>query len=231
MKLTAFITTFGVLQSMLVVLRSPQSQRALTSLAEDPAGLPLWIKLTAALVQLVVGSFHLYGQWIIATSLVCYGFDMITTMELLHKKSYEKGNAMEFARQQRALAVLQASFTQLYATWNMLMEAMCVGMAVLNLYLAVELRSVRALILAVGVGASYCFGMKELGQVYETSRGILTAWKSSHKFESNRWFRKFMRSCRPNFVPLGTFFYVDGKFVLTVVGIIINGAASLILAN
>ena len=138
---------------------------------------------------------------------------------------------MEFAWQQRAMAVLQASFTQLYATWNVLMEAMCVGMAVLNLYLAVELRSVRALILALGVGVSYCFGIKELGQVYETSKGILTSWKSSSKFESNHWCRKFMRSGRPNFVPLGTLFYVDSKFVLTVLGIIINGAASLILAN
>ena len=73
---------------------------------------------------------------------------------------------MEFARQQRAMAVLQAGFTQFYATRNViLMEAMSVGMgiALLNLYLAVALRSARALILALGVGASYCFGMKEVG--------------------------------------------------------------------
>ena len=205
--------------------------RALTSVADDPSTLPMPIKMAAAVAQLVVGSFHLYGQWIIATSLVCYGLDMVTALELFHKKGFGGGKINEFARQQRAMAVLQASFSQMYATWNAVMEVMCVGMSVLNLYLAVEFKSIRALILATGVAASYCWGMRELGQVYETSKEILGMWDRCHVSGSHRWFQRFIRSCRPNYVPLGTLFYIDRKFVLTVVAVIINCAASLILAK
>ena len=105
--------------------------------------------------------------------------DLVATMRKLHGKSFTRGKFLQFARQHRALDVLQATFSQLYPTYLLGMEVFAVGTAVLNLYMAVEFHSISALAMAVGVTAAFCWGASEMAAVYETSKDVMETWKRS----------------------------------------------------
>ena len=89
------------------------------------------------------------------------------------------------------------------------MEVFAVGTAVLNLYMAVEFHSISALAMAVGVTAAFCWGAGEMTAVYETSWDVMETRKGPEHVGQSVWFRKFLRSCKPIRIPLGSLFYID----------------------
>ena len=229
--LTAFMCMLGIMTAMVSVIRDPGGARALTSIATDPNQLSFAVKASARLVQFIIVGFHMHAHWLQVSSSVCYGMDLTNTMRHLHSKCFGTGNYLTYARQHRALDVLQANFTQLYPKFVLGMELFVVTIAVCNLYMAVEFHSVRALVMAVGCTVTFCWGMGEFAAVYETSKKTIDVWKGSEHVRKSLWFRKFLSSCNPIRVPLGSLFYIDRGFALTVLSIIIQCAASLILAK
>ena len=73
--------------------------------------------------------------------------------------------------------------------------------------------------------------------MHHESVALLTQWKSLFGGSRNGvigkgpWFRRYLRSCRPVDVPVGSFFYVDKGLILTSLSIVTNNAASLVLAK
>ena len=100
-----------------------------------------------------------------------------------------------------------------------------------NLYVAVKLGSLRSLFVAVGVFTAFTSFWRVLGDVNETSTGLLMDWRRSEATKKPVWLPRFLRSCRPINIPLGSFFYVDRGFVLTFACTVVDAAASLILAE
>ena len=219
------------LGAIVSVLRDPGSARALTSIAKNPKGLPKSVKVPAILLQFIIVGFHLHANWLQTSSMICYGMDLINTMQQLHAKCFTRGNYYQYTRQHRALDVLQANFAQLYPTYMLGIEVFIVSTVVLNLYMAVEFHAVRPLILAVGCAGAFCWGYGVFSSVHETSKSIMEAWSRSEHVQRSIWFRKFLRSCKPIRIPVGSLFYIDRGLVLTVMSIMVQSAASLILAE
>ena len=229
--LKTFMIVFASLQALTSAFRDPSSTRALTSIAKRPHELPILVRAPTAAVQFIIVGFHLYGHWLQNASVVCYGMELVATMQQLHAKCFRKGLYLRYARQHRALDVLQAHFSQLYSTYMLGLEMFAITTAVLNLYMAVEFHSFRPLIMAIGSSATYWWGMMEFAEVHETSRGMMEAWRRSEHVQDDVWFRKFIHSCKPIRIPLGSFFYIDRGVILTIMSIIISSSASLILAK
>ena len=229
--LKTFMITFATLQALAAAFRNPGSVRAVTSIAKNPKALPMKVKVPAGILQFIIVGFHLYGHWLQNASVVCYGMDLVATIRKIHAKCFRKGRYLLYARQRRALDILQAHFSQLYSTYMLGLEMFAITTVVLNLYMAVEFHSGRPLVMAMGSTVTYWWGMLEFAWVYETSREVMTAWKRSQHVQDSLWFRKFLRSCKPIRIPLGSFFYIDRGVVLTIMSIIVNSSASLILAN
>ena len=229
--LLTFLVSTGALRALTAVLRDPGSVRALTSIADNPEELPIYVKLPVSVTQFVIIGFHLYGNWLQTSSIVCYGMDLVNAVGQFHTQCFRSGNYLQYALQHRALQVLQANFSQLYPTYLLAIELYALSIVVVNLYMAVQFHSVPALILAVGHVAAYCWGMGEFAAVHETCVSSMEAWSRSKHVERNIWFRKFLRSCKPVRIPLSSFFYIDRGFVLTVMSIMIDSTANLIIAG
>ena len=229
--LIAFLSIMGVVVALAAVVRDPGSGRALTSIVQNPSELPLWVKVLSVAIQSIISGFHWYGHWLQTTSVVCYTMDLVNAMKKLQAESFREGRYFQYAHQHLALNVLQENFSQLYSSYLLMIEVWVIYTSVLNLYLAVEWHSIRSLILATGVALGCCWAVREFAEVYETSEGMLNTWRRSEHVHGNIWFRKFLRSCKPARIPLGSLFYIDKGFILTVLSIIIDNSANLILAN
>ena len=67
---------------------------------------------------------------------------------------------------------------------------------------------------------------KYLAQVCEESEAAVRQWRSNSK---TPWSLKFWRSCHPLKVQVGQYYHADKGLVLTILDIIANSTASLVL--
>ena len=138
---------------------------------------------------------------------------------------------VEFARTYRTLGVLQRQFATFYQNFMSLTQAAAIFFVVLNTYQAVVGGNVRALVLASGVAYGFIQFVKSAAQVYHESTDVLQEWRCINRSELPLWSHRFLKSCNFLCVPVGRFFYVDRGLVLTVLSIILDNSANLILAK
>ena len=131
----------------------------------------------------------------------------------------------------RTLGVLQSQFRRLYKNYMSVTQTISIFCVVVNLYQAVLLGSMRAFVLALVVGLGLTQFLEVMAGVYHTSSEALREWKRADRRNVPAWFPKFLKSCKFLCIPVGSFFYVDKILVLTVLSIILNTSASLILTK
>ena len=136
-------------------------------------------------------------------------------------------------RAQIELSVLQNHMTQIYGLWPLGFQITFVFGIILNNFLAVVYYNVRSFILAIlGMFLLINF-FRRFADVHCTSEEAISSWRELESSNPNqmwvKWFKKFRASCRPIRINIGEFFYVDKTLVLTIIYIIINNSATLIL--
>ena len=231
MKLVSFIAIFGSVTVSLLTILKPESPRVFTSIAVHPHKLPLPLKAVAAVIHLLINSYHYYALCLQTSSIFLLAHDItLIIRQLLVLNIGSPQNFNSLVKNYRALAVLQANYASIYRHWMSIMELANVVVVILNVYQAVIVRSYRALVLAFTVGTGFCWTLKQLAGVYEASRDVLFSAQRRTQ-DIQKWGRKFLRSCRPINIPVGSFFYVDRPLILTVLSIVINSSASLILTH
>ena len=234
MRLMCLLGTFASLTTSMLPIMRPESPRVFTSLARNNArNLPPLVKLAAAALHLLINSYHLYAISFCVCFVFLFAHDISHVIHQLSphgekQRNYERDFG-RFVNNFRALAVLQTGFAGIYSHWVSVSELLGIILIILNIYQAVVTGSFRALMMALGIGVAFSGFLKQLAQPYEASREALLSWERElHRVP--KWGKAFHRSCRPIAVPVGTFFFVDKGLTLTVLSIVVNNSASLVLA-
>ena len=225
-----FIGVVGCWGSLLAIW-VPQSPRVFTSLATRPGKLPLFVKVLTALLHLLINSYVYYALWLQNCTTFLFAQDMrLFIRSEMSPKWYNYGarDFVKLASKCRALTVLQAEYASIYRHWIISKELLDIIAMILNIYQAVAIRNYRAIILVFAVAAVLSWILQQLAGVYEEWKMALHSWQTVPQVP--KWGRIFLRSCRPIGIPVGSFFYVDRGFMLTVLSIVINNSATLILA-
>ena len=141
---------------------------------------------------------------------------------------YDDSDFAKFASNSRALTILQAEYASNYRHWVIIKELLEIIAMIMNIFQAVVFRNYRAIVLVFAVAAVLSWILQQLAGVYKEWKRVLDSWQKMQRIP--KWEKMFLRSCRPVGVPVGTFFYVDRGFMLTVLSIVLNNSATLILA-
>ena len=195
----------------------------------------LW-RIPHAYFHFITNGFHLFAYWLQWTSIVSFSTDVSKILQNVRPRG--KGTdlenfvaSIEFAGNYRALGVLHRQFSSFYENYMSQAQAAAIFCVVLKTYQSVVAGNVRSLVLALGVALGFIQFQLATAQVYHTSSDVLEKWKRISSKEVPIWFPRFVRSCRHLCVPVGSFFYVDRGLVLTVLSIMLNASASLIIAH
>ena len=216
----------------------------LASLLPPDKSVGLAFRLTSAAFHMITRAYRMFAFWLQCDSVVYVSFGMLSILERMvpvitskNAGKDEKSNihvlrmGKAFARDYRALTVLQAHYAGLYMHYISVIQTASIFAVVFYTYVAVIRNNVRALIVALAV----CFGhiqfIEATAKVHETSSDVLRRWRHVRRRDVPPWFPRYLKSCRIVYVPVGSFFYIDRGLVLTVLSIITNGATSLILGN
>ena len=225
-----FIGVFGCTTSFLAISK-PGSPRVFTSLATSPQDLSLTIKVLTASLHLLINSYIYYAVWLHNATIFLFAQDV---RKFIHgklstkKQQYSDRHFGQFVFKARALTVLQAEYGSVYRHWVILKELLDIIVMILNIYRAAVMGNYRAMVLVFAVGAIFAWLLQQLAGVYEEWKLVLHSWRKVRRVR--KWGRMFLKSCRPVGIPVGSFFYVDRGFMLTVLSIVVYNSASLILA-
>ena len=230
----AFLTSFVTVTVTVRALSGSSSPTLLTSLVKtERNGKWYWLlcRLGAALFHFITNGFQLFAAWLQCTCVVGFSADVSLMVKEVaprgHETEYVMGNA--FAWTHRSLHVLQKQFASFYGNYMSAIQTSAIFGVVLNSYMAVVGGSVRSLVLAVGLAYGFVQLLEATAEVYHTSSGVLHEWSRVNRRDLPLWFPQFLKSCRFLCVPIGRFFYVDKRLVLTVLAIMLDNSASLIL--
>ena len=235
-NIMGFIAGFVTLTVTMKALGGSPSPRLLTSLINtDREGNRYWLvwRLGVALFHFTTNGLQMFSGWLQWTSIVAFSVDVLHMIKEVaprkgsHDSEYAMANA--FARTHRSLQVLQQQFASFYGNFMSALQAIGIWCVVLNTYVAVVGGSVHALVLAVGMAYGFVQLLEATAEVYHTSSDVLHEWRRVNRRDLPLWFPRFQKSCRLLYVPIGRFFYVDRGLVLTVLSIMLNNSASLIL--
>ena len=239
---TKVITSVGAFATLSVTaqaLLGSSSPTLLTSvLVAKGDGKHLWFpwRLPIAFFHYITNGFHIVAFCLQWTSVVSYSVDVSHLLKTVEPAedgedadNYRTG--LEFARVYRTLGILQKQFGTYYEKFMILTQTAAIFFIVLNTYQAVVGRSVRALVLASAVAYELTKFVEASAQVYHVSTDVLDEWRRVNRSQVPLWFNRFLRSCKFLCVPVGSFFYVDRGLVLTIMSIILDNAANLILAD
>ena len=130
------------------------------------------------------------------------------------------------------LQVLQSHFNELYRHAISAMQTATVVTAVVSVYGAVRmtgLQSIHVFIVASLTLIMFNYIWSRFGDVYELSLNNILQ-EVNHIGQSGSAMKPFQRAMRPLKVKVGNFFFVDSMMMLTVLGIILENTASLLLA-
>ena len=236
-KILAFICTFVTLTVTLKALAGSSSPRMLTSLipAERRAKWDWWLwKLGAALFHFITNGFHFFTAWLQWSSIVSFSLDVSDLVKNVapHEKCHHSDHlvaANTLARTHTSLGVLEMEFTSFYGSYMAATQTIFTFCVVLNAYQAVDGGSIRSLVIALGIAFGYVQFVEVTAEVYHASVDVLEAWRRVGRRDVPEWFPAYLRSCRFLYIPVGSFFYVDRGLVLTVLSVMLNTSASLII--
>ena len=167
---------------------------------------------------------------------MAYSRDISNTLRKMRRSGEGLGTqnfalSSQFAKNYRVLGVLQQRFTMLYEHYMSQIQTAMVFCVVLNMFQAVVGGNLRSLVIALLVALGLVQFLEATAEVYHTSMDVLKEWRRVSKREVPVWFPRFLKSCRHLCVPVGSFFYVDRGLVLTVLSIMLNTSASLIITH
>ena len=134
-------------------------------------------------------------------------------------------------RRYRTLGDLHSQFRSLYKNYMSVTQAISIFCVVVNMYQAVVLGSMRAFVLALVLALGLTQFLEVNAEVYHTSSEALRKWQCIDRRNVPLSFAKFLKSCKFLGIPVGSFFYVDRGLVLTVLSIMLNTSATLILTK
>ena len=235
-KIMAFMNSFITVTVTIKALGGSSSPRFLSSLINTQReGNRYWLvcRLGVTLFHFTTNGFRLFAAWLEWASIVSFSSDISRMIKEVapRKRTRDTDHAMvnAFARTQRSLQVLQKQFANFYATCMSNIQSVTIFCVVLNAYLAVVGGSVRSLVLALGFAYSFVQLLEATAEVYHTSSDVLHEWRRVNRGDLPLWFPRFQKSCTFLYIPVGRFFYVDRGLVLTVLAIMLDNSASLIL--
>ena len=175
----------------------------------------------------------MFAPWFHWTSIVSFSVDVSRMIKEVapRKQCRDTDHAMAnaFARTHRSFQLLQKQFASFYGNYMSFTQTSAIYVVVVNTYLAVVGGSVRSLVLAVGMAYGVVQFLEAMAEVCHTSSDLLHEWRRVSRADLPLWFPRFHKSCRFLYIPVGRFFYVDRGLVLTVLAIMLDNSASVIL--
>ena len=242
-KVLAFISTFTTVTFTIAALVGSKSLSLVTSLLgkNEERQVGLHLRALGAAFHLITNGFHMFAFWLQCNSVVSLSFGMSSILQCMNQRIIRGGchqsyanisrTGKQFMADYRAMGVLQAHFAALYRHYISVVQTTSIFCVFFDTYQAVTRGSIRSILLSFAV----CFGhiqfIQATAQVYDNSCGALKSWKLQHRRDLPPGFSRFLKSCRNLSVPMGNSFFVDRRLVLTVLAIMTNASASLILAH
>ena len=136
----------------------------------------------------------------------------------------------------KTLSVLEKNFYSVYGLISLGAEGALVFVIVSNIFMAIVLEDIPGLVRALAMSFLTRGFYSKLAEVHSMSSAAVDSWKfgmiTGNGIGNGRslWFNKFVRSVRPLRVHVGSFFYVDKYLLLTIMSIILEQTANLILS-
>ena len=143
------------------------------------------------------------------------------------------------------LKVLEQNYLAVYNLAAFGNELTCLLCTVINIFAAIVYGDVRSLVRAGLFMVLTKIYFNKLSQIYSESETAIESWKvrevdkwiengnGGHadpgRFE-RIWMRKFLRHCQPLRIRIGSFFFIDKTFLLTIFSIIFEQTTNLTLS-
>ena len=242
-KVLAFIGTFVTVTVTIRALAGSKSLSLITALFvhEDNEQVPVQVRITVAAFHLITNGFHMFAFWLQCTSVVYFSYGMtnilnqmnprMSSNDVFQSKNKRDRIGKQFARDYRSLSIMQAHFAGLFRHYISILQTAAIFCVVTNTYQAVVRENFRSLLLALAVFFGEIQFIHATAQVHHTSTSVLHRWRQMQRRDVPHWFPKFLKSCRKVSVPVGSFFYIDRGLLLTVLSIVTNASASLIVTK
>ena len=239
----AVISTFTTVTVLITALSGSKSLTLLTSILakHEDEEVQVHIRIAVAAFHLVTNGFHTFAFWLQCSSVVSFSSDITSLLENMNPRiqcvEYLQYNARiirmarRFTRDYRSLSVLRAHFAGLFRHYVSIIQLAGISCVVTNTYQAVVTGSLRSLVLALAVFYGHIQFVERTAQVHDMSANVLLRWRRVGKGHVPLWFPRFLKSCKNVSVPVGNFFYIDRGLVLTILSVVTDSSASLILAK
>ena len=132
------------------------------------------------------------------------------------------------AKMNRKLAVLMENFNGTFSIWVYLVEVMVIVAAVMNASIAILFQSARSALITAAALTVLLTVFGSLGNVHAGSRNLLVACRN---MRDNAWLTRHSIATRELRVKVGLFFYADRSLVLTILSIILNNTANIVMGG
>ncbi|CAG7635936.1 unnamed protein product [Allacma fusca] len=224
LRLWFFMCAFIPVTNVRKVFRTPGLPPLLTSLFPNPANIPLGFRILIALYHFCILGMHFYLLLLNSSTVILFCFININIITNLRNNIK---SSQEFFKYYRSLSILQSHFCAIFGPWTIGAVGTSTVGIIINTFLAVVYSRPREFV--VGSMGSYVVlnFCKVIGQVNEQSVETLSACK--HVGFRTKEFRRVHRALRPVRMTVGTFFYADKFFMLTILTTILSNSANLIL--
>ena len=131
----------------------------------------------------------------------------------------------KIARLHRELYILKTACDEIFSTFILACEMMGIVFTTVNLFQAVIFSSVKNLCVGLfSLLITFIF-FATIADAYEESELARQSWRAVQL----KWFTKFRRSAMPLAITMGSFYFVDRALLLTILDIITNNTANLVL--
>ena len=223
MKCIIFLCAFaGGTNSIFAFIR-PKVPVYLTSVARNPNELPLWVKGCSGIFSTYL---YLTQYYLLCLVVCCTMYYTYSVRAILRKLRSSGTKWIEY----RAISILQTEYNHVFQDWLVAHVILDVISISLNIYQAVAMHSVRALVVCGMVITSATWTLREYSSVHYDSIAVLQRWKNSGRWRPT-WFKKFLRSCKPLKINNGRLFYVDRKLLLTLAAIVVDKTTSMLVLH
>ena len=108
------------------------------------------------------------------------------------------------------------------------MQAVVISVTIIDMTIFILNQSVRALLAAVTTGTIMMSLYSTMGKIYEDSKGIPKEWLLSC---NDPWLKKRCIAYRAPRVQIGSLYYADRGLIITMLSIVLQNTANLVLAG
>ena len=144
------LSVFATLSLSLPAILKPESRKVLTSLFPNARNLPLYVRVMAALLHLLINAYHYYAICLQTCTVFVFAHNISHSTHQLsacYGKSDRHFN--RFGKHYKGLAVLQAGLAGRYCHWVSVIELLGVVIMILDIYQAVITGGPRAAVMAL----------------------------------------------------------------------------------